>query len=107
MARPSKIKPFAVYIPAKNSEQPSFDDTLRSQAHSFQDDDVFDIEEEDCNAGKETVLDVVDKTVNIQPTDTEPEDVRRESAVTSTSISSLPESSFETDQERSLPMHKP
>lgn len=116
MARPSKTKPFAIYEdagiptpPADSTHQPSFDEALKSRAPNVSDDDVFDDHEKDEHNetfNESSVLDDIEEALgaNIEPTDDEE---RRESAVTSTSISSLPESSSETDQERSRPMHKP
>lgn len=115
MARPSKTnKHFAIYedtgIPTPDSSQkPSFDDALRAkEASAEEEDDVFADEEQHGEPGEGSVLDDIEEaeeTNNVEPTDTEEEDERRESAFTS--ISSLPESSSDTDQERSRPMHKP
>ncbi|KAF2158656.1 hypothetical protein M409DRAFT_61443 [Zasmidium cellare ATCC 36951] len=113
MARPSKSKHFAIYedagIPTPDSDesyQPSFDDAVRARQEAIDeeeegDDDVFT--ERRCDEAVSDGSELEDIEEAVEVTD----DERRESAITSTSVSSLPESSTDTDQERSLPMHKP
>ncbi|KAK4505571.1 hypothetical protein PRZ48_003534 [Zasmidium cellare] len=111
MARPSKSKQFAIYedagIPTPDSDeshQPSFDDALRARQEAIdeeEDEDVFTekIHGDSVEDGSE--LEDIEEAVEDEPTDEE----RRESAITS--ISSLPDSSTDTDQEPTLLMHKP
>lgn len=123
MVRPSKVQQFDIYQDAdagmSSAAEPSLGGALVPQ-HFVDSNDVFvshapknevdEYEDEDGQLSDDGTLGDVDEaldTTNMLPTDTEPEDVRRESAVTYTSVSSLPESSFETDQEHSLPMHEP
>lgn len=116
MARLSKSKQFAIYedagIPTPDSDashQPSFDDAVRAQQQDIDDDDEDDefrsrrSDGADDDGNELEDIEEAVETVDHEPTDEE----RRESAITSTSISSLPESSTDTDQERSFPMHKP
>ncbi|KXT13912.1 hypothetical protein AC579_2372 [Pseudocercospora musae] len=110
MARPTKAQHFAIYedadaadrgIPTPDPEESDMTKKVRSQDQHF---DTIAAQPSPGSLAEEADHDIESTYIVEQHADSD--DERRQSAFTSTSISSLPESGFETDYERGM-MHKP
>lgn len=122
MARPTKAPKFTIYedagIPTPDSAcERSFDDALLARARGKGPEDVYNEEDEDdhglggLDELEEENIDartLADLEIHEEGDSADVDDeCRRASAITSTTISSFPESTFDIDHGRSMPMHQP